>query len=325
MAVTLTQLSAFLCVVRRGSVTAAAEELVVTQPSVSAAVAALEREVGVQLTERAGRNVRPTAAGEAYARYAADVLGLLREGSEVAGEVSRGAGARLRISAVTTAGEYLAPALIQAFQEHHPELQVSLHVGNREEVFRRIETHEADVAISGQPPEDRDLEGVVFAQNEFALITAPGDPLAKRPWVAVEELGTTPWLMREEGSGTRRLVRDYLASHQLEPPQLTLGSNGAIKSAARVGLGIALQSQHAIQLELDFGLLTTIRPRGGLPKRSWYVVRSTVGPERDSVQAFTGYVTSRAARHALARAHGDEVKQTRRQLAKGKTSDRAAS
>ena len=318
MAVTLTQLSAFLSVVRRGSVTAAAEELVVTQPSVSAAVAALEREVGVQLTERAGRNVRPTAAGEVYARYAADVLGLLREGAEAAGEVASGASARLRISAVTTAGEYLAPALIQAFREHHPDLRVSLHVGNRKEVFRRVETHEADVAISGQPPEEGDLAGEAFADNEFALITRPDDPLAKRPWVAVEELAEIPWLMREQGSGTRRLCETYLAGHQIDPPKLTLGSNGAIKNASRVGLGIALQSRHAIQLELDFGLLGTIRPRGGLPKRSWYVVRSTVGPERDPVRAFVGFVESPAARHALARAHGDEIQQTRRGLARSR-------
>ena len=85
-----------------------------------------------------------------------------------------------------------------------------------------------------------------------------------------------------------------------------------------IGLGIALQSRHAIQLELDFGLLATIRPRGGLPKRAWYVVRTTIGPNRESVEAFTDYVTSPAARHALDRAHGDEVQQTRRQLARRK-------
>ena len=123
MAVTLTQLSAFLSVVRLGSVTAAAEELVVTQPSVSAAVAALERELGVQLTERAGRGVRPTAAGEVYARYAADVLGLLREGSETAAALARGAGRRLRITAVTTAGEHLLPTLLSSFRDEHPELR----------------------------------------------------------------------------------------------------------------------------------------------------------------------------------------------------------
>ena len=126
MAVTLTQLSAFLAVVRTGSVTAAAEELVVTQPSVSAAVAALERELGVELTERAGRGIKPTAAGEAYARYASDVVALLREGSEAAAEAARGVTDRVRVAAVTTAGEYLLPALIRGFREHRPDLDVSV-------------------------------------------------------------------------------------------------------------------------------------------------------------------------------------------------------
>ena len=315
LAVTLTQLSAFLAVVRNGSVTAAAEELVVTQPSVSAAVAALERELGVELTERAGRSIRPTPAGEAYARYAGDVVGLLEEGSEVAGEIARGVRSRLRISAVTTAGEYLLPPLIRNFREHHPELQVSLHVGNRDEVFRQLESHQADVAISGRPPEDRGFEGLPFADNEFALITAPGDPLAKRTWVGVDELADTPWLMREEGSGTRRLCDAYLSTHQLQPSLLTLGSNGAIKNAARMGLGIAVQSRTAVELELGLGLLETIRPRGGLPKRSWHVVRSLVGPSREPVDEFIAYVRSSAARHALARTHSDEIRQTRRRLA----------
>ena len=216
MAVTVTQLSAFLAVVRLGSVTAAAEELVVTQPSVSAAVAALEREVGVKLTERAGRGITPTPAGVAYARYATDVLALLKEGSDAAVEVASGAGRHLRIKAVTTAGEYLLPPLVRAFRERRPALEVSVHVGNRQEVFRRLGAREADVAISGRAPEGGDLEGVPFLDNEFVLITAPDDPLARRPWVAaVDELAAVPWLMREEGSGTRRLCELYLDSHQL--------------------------------------------------------------------------------------------------------------
>jgi DNA-binding transcriptional LysR family regulator len=306
----MTQLSSFLAVVRHGSVTAAAEELVVTQPSVSAAVAALERELGIKLTERVGRNVRPTRAGEAYARYAADVLGLLKEGSEVAGEVARGAGTRLRMAAVTTAGEYLLPPLIRSFREQHPELEVSLHVGNREEVFRRLESHEVDVAISGRAPERRGFEAIPFADNEVVLITAPGDPLAGRPWVDPNDLAATPWLMREQGSGTRRLCEVYLDSQGLRPPLLTLGSNGAIKNAARMGLGVALQSRVAVELELGFGLLATIHPRGGLPKRSWYVVSSTVGPRSEAVEAFSRYVRSAAARRALTEARGDEIEQT---------------
>lgn len=311
----MTQLSAFLAVVRHGSVTGAAEELVVTQPSVSAAVAALERELGVDLTERAGRSIRPTAAGEAYARYAADILALLKEGSEVVGKVAKGTGAPLRVTAVTTAGEYLLPPLLHAFREREPELEVSVHVGNREEVFRRLEAHEADVAISGQAPGERGFDGAAFLDNEFVLITSPDDPLAKRAWVAVDELAGTPWLMREQGSGTRRLCETYLDTHQLQPSMLTLGSNGAIKNAARMGLGVALQSREAVALELEVGLLETIRPRGGLPKRSWYVVRSTIGPGSELAAAFMEFVRSPAAGQALARSHGDEVKRTRGRLA----------
>lgn len=300
MAVTLTQLQAFLTVLRRGSVTAAAEELVVTQPSVSAAVSALEREVGVPLTERAGRGLRPTPAGAAYASYASDVLGLLDQGARVAREAALGQARTLRISAVTTAGEYLAPQLIQSFRERRPDLEISLDVGNREVVFRRLLDHEVDVAITGRIPDTERMVGYAFADNELVLITAAADPLAKRRWVAVEELEGRPWLVREPGSGTRTLCEEWLASRGLQPNLLTVGSNGAIKQAARAGLGVALQSRVAVELELELGLLSTISPRGGLPKRRWHVVRSAVGPVRVEVRAFMAFCASPAARHALA-------------------------
>ena len=299
MAVTLTQLVAFLTVVRRGSVTAAAEELVVTQPSVSAAVSALERELGVRLTERAGRTVRPTAAGDAYAPYASDVLGLLEQGARVARETEEAGPHSLRISAVTTAGEYVVPQLIQAFRERRPEVEISLDVGNRELVFQRVLDHKVDVAVTGRIPDEDRLVGVDFADNEFSLITAAGDPLARRRWVAIEELESRPWLLREPGSGTRTLCEEFLASRGIAPSVLTLGSNGAIKQAARAGLGVALQSRAAVELELKLGLLATITPRGGLPERRWHVVRSAVGPVREDVEAFMAFCTSPAARHAL--------------------------
>ncbi len=304
MAVTLTQLVAFLTVVRRGSVTAAAEELVVTQPSVSAAVSALERELGVELTERAGRTLRPTAAGSAYVPYASDVLGLLEQGARAAREAAAVEPHTLRLSAVTTAGEYLVPQLIQGFRERHPEVEISLDVGNRDVVFQRVLDHKVDVAITGRIPDDERLVGSDFAENEFVLITAAGDPLANRRWVAVEELSGRHWLLREPGSGTRTLCEEYLASHGIAPTVLTLGSNGAIKQAARAGLGLALQSRAAVELELETGVLATISPRGGLPQRRWHVVRSAVGPSRPDSEAFMAFCHTPAARHALARRVG---------------------
>ena len=301
MAVTLTQLHAFLAVARRGSVTAAAEELVVTQPSVSAAVTALEREVGVRLTERAGRSVRTTAAGAVYANYARDVLGLLDKGARAAREAAERQSRTLRISAVTTAGEFLVPQLIQAFRERRPDLEITLDVGNRDVVFRQLLDHHVDVAITGRIPDEEHMVGHAFADNEWVLITSPDDPLARRRWVAVEELAGRRWLVREPGSGTRTLCLDWLRSRELEPTILTLGSNGAIKQAVRSGLGVALQSRVAVKLELELGVLRTISPRGGMPRRRWYVVRAKVGPVREDVEAFMAFCGSAAAQHALER------------------------
>ncbi|MDQ6816840.1 MAG: LysR family transcriptional regulator [Actinomycetota bacterium] len=301
MAVTVTQLVAFLTVVRRGSVTAAAEQLVVTQPSVSAAIGALERELGVTLMERSGRGLRPTAAGMLYAPYAADVLGLLEEGARAARETSADGIRTLRIGAVTTAGEHLVAPLLRTFREGRGELEITLHVGNREDVFRRLLARELDVAITGRLPDDAALHGRPFAPNEIVLIAAPGDPLARSGTVAVQELAGRPWLMREPGSGTRTLCEEYLAASELTPRILTLGSNGAIKQAVALGLGLALAPRCAVQLELELGMLSTIRPGGGLPQRAWYVVRSAVGPVREEVTAFMEFAESRAAQHALSR------------------------
>lgn len=299
MAVTLTQLTAFLAVARRGSVTAAAEELFVTQPSVSAAVSALERELGVELTERVGRTLTPTPAGRAYMAYASDVIGLLERGRRAAREAAAPETQTLRVSAVTTAGEHLAPLLLQAFRERNPELEVMLDVGNRDTVFGRLAEHRVDVAITGRVPSELSLHGEPFAPNEIVLVTSASDPLARRRWVAAAELAARPWLVREPGSGTRAMCDDFLASHDLTPELLTLGSNGAIRQAVRVGLGVALVSKVAVKLELDHGLLALIRVRGGLPQRSWYVVRSDVGPVPDAVERFMKFAHSAAARRAL--------------------------
>jgi len=301
MAITLTQLRSFLAVLRTGSVTGAAEDLVVTQPSVSAAVSALSRELGVELTERIGRSIRPSSAGQAFAPYAADVIGLLDQGRRTAQEAAEIATRELRIAAVTTAGEHFVPQLMDAFSASYPETTLCLEVDNRQRVFDRVRTHQSDLAIAGRPPK----EGVVgepFLDNPIVLITAPGDPLAGRRDPRVEELGRSHWLLREEGSGTRTMTEEFLASNQLHPRLLTLGSNGAIKQAVRAGLGISLQSLLAVQLELDLGLLATIDVRQPLPRREWYLLGPQHGPVRPQAQQFMAFVRSEHGRHALERA-----------------------
>jgi LysR family transcriptional regulator, low CO2-responsive transcriptional regulator len=289
MAVTVTQLRAFLAVVRTGSVRAAAAELVVTQPSVSAAIAALSRELGADLTERAGRSVRPSAAGEAFAPYAAHVVGLLAEGEQAVREVSAGESRELRIAAVTTAAEHLLPALLGGFTRGNPGVRLAIDVGNRERVFRRLAAHEADVAIAGRAPPDAGLVSARFRDNTMVVITQPGDPLAAGASVDLAELADRTWLLREEGSGTRAYNEALIARLDLRPRILTLGSNGAIKAAVRAGLGVAALSRDAVALELDAHLLVTVAV-AGLPQREWFAHRASVGPVRPAVAEFLTYL-----------------------------------
>jgi DNA-binding transcriptional LysR family regulator len=292
VSITLTQLRSFLAVVRGGSVTAAAEALVVTQPSVSAAVTALSREVGARLLERDGRGVRPTPAGRAFAAYAADVIGLLEEGGRAAREVEADAALALTIAAVTTAAESFVPPLMRAFAVAHPQVRLTLEVGNRDRVLELVLGHEADVAIGGRPPTDPRIESTAFAANEMVLITAAEDRLAARPSVAPAELGTRRWLLREPGSGTRVVNEDFLAAAGFDAQTMTIGSNGAIKQAARAGLGVSFVSRVSAATEIDAGLLGVIALASGPPARHWYAMRSSVGPPRPVVSDFLAFVAA---------------------------------
>ncbi len=242
----MTQLRSFLAVVRTGSVSAAASELVVTQPSVSAAVSSLSRELGVSLLERDGRGVRPSAAGIEFAAYAADVIGLLDEGSRAAKAAERSSGLGLRIAAVTTAAESFVPPLMQEFATLHPEVGLGLEVGNRDRVLSIVLGHEADVAIAGRPPRDPRIVSHAIRANELVLVASADDPLATEAPVELEALEGRRWLLREPGSGTRLVNEEFIAGAGIAVETLTLGSNGAIRQAARAGLGVSFVSRDAV-------------------------------------------------------------------------------
>lgn len=289
MAITLTQLRAFLAVKRTGSVHAAAGQLIVSQPAVSAAVAALAREIGADLFERHGRGVRATEAAEAFAPYAAQVLGLLDEGRQAAQDAAHPESSRIRLVAVNTAGEYLVPPLLQAYRRRHPGMHVLLEIGNRSAVFERLESRRADVGIGGRPP-GRGLVGQPFLDNELVVV-GKEVPL---------DLARTPWLLREEGSGTRSATERLLADLELSDAELlTLGSNGAIKQGLAIGLGVTLISVHAVGRELRDGSLVRITVPGTPLVRPWHVLFPAGGPRRPAVTEFGDFLRSEDARLAI--------------------------
>jgi len=285
--VTFGQLNTFLAVARTGSVRGAAAALVVTEPAVSAAVGALQRDLGVELVTRQGRGVTLTPAGETLARYAAELLGLRDQALREIREVRA-----LRLAAVTTAGEYVVPPLLKAFRSEQPGVEVTLEVGNRAEVFERLVLRQVDLAIGGRPPAGSGIECVAFLDYRLVVVTAADHP--------VSDPADETWLLRERGSGTRATVEAFLEDTGIAPRStMTLGSNGAVKQAVAVGLGITLLSNHAAGPELGAGTLVRVPVPGSPLRRSWYVLQRAGTPLMPEAAAFRAFCRSRAAKAAV--------------------------
>lgn len=296
---TLSQLRTFHEVARARSIQGAAEALYVTSPTVSAAVAALRDELGADLLERDGRGIRLTEAGRELARYAAHILGLVERATLAVQEAAGGAG-RLRLVAVTTAGEYVLPPLLGLFRRRNPEVEISLEVGNRSQVFQRLMDHEADLGIGGRAlyPE---LTAERILSNRLVVVGRPDHPLVEQDTIRIEELATETWLLREPGSGTRQTTQEFLRDQGLEAPStLTLGSNGAIREAAAVGLGITLTSVHAVGHDLQSGRLAQLPVDGTPLERPWHVLYVPDADPPPTVKAFLELLRSDEAAQALA-------------------------
>jgi DNA-binding transcriptional LysR family regulator len=192
----------------------------------------------------------------------------------VRGEAHSGHG-QVRLAAVTTAGEHVLPTVLASFRAEHPGIELGLEVGTREHVWELLATHEADLVIAGRAPAA--LGAVVRAVRRNALIVVASPGVA-----AGFDLERTTWLMRETGSGTRETCEALLASLDVEPPTLTLGSNGAVVAGAAAGLGATLVSGDAVRGLLAAGDLVEVPVPHTPMRRPWHAVtnpRATAGTE----------------------------------------------
>lgn len=285
----LNQLRMYLEVARTGSVREAAETLVVSQPAVSAALAGLQREVGAALVARNGRGLVLTEAGEELAVYGRRIFALIAEGTQRARHASESETRRLRIAAVTTAAEYLAPELLRRFREREPDLEVELEVGNHARVWDRLAHWEVDLVLAGRPPAGQPFRTVATRAHELVVIAA-----ADRTFDAAT-LAQTVWLVREPGSGTRAATEDVLGQLGIDPPRLTINSNGAIQACVRAGLGVSLASRDAVDGEVSAGTLQAV-PTSLTPlARNWHLVTATDRDVPGSASRFLAFVAETAA------------------------------
>lgn len=277
---TLGQLRTFLAVVDAGSVRGAAERLVVTQPAVSSALAALSTEVGVALVARDGRGLRLTSAGLAFAGHVRQALGLLEQAVNAAAGHDDPERGQVRLAAVTTAGERIVPRLLASFRQRFPEAGVVLEVGNRRRLWGLLAARQVDLAIGGRPPAGEPFVTLATRPNDLVVVAPPDGSGEAVRHVGLDEMARATWLLREPGSGTRGTTEELLRELELDARVLTVGSNVAILESVQVGLGITLLSRDAAAAELEAGSLQEWR-HGRLPlHREWHVV-GRAGEELD--------------------------------------------
>ena len=270
--VTLRQLQVFEAIYRLGSFTRAAEELFLTQPTLSMQVRKLTDVVGVPLLEHVGRNVQPTEAGDrVYAACRNMFETLVNLDTEIANLKGLTKG-RLRMCVVTTA-KYLATELLGEFSREYPGIELSLTVTNRETLLERMASNEDDLYIMGQVPEGLDVKSYQFAPNPLVLLAPRNHPLVGKKNIKLEEIAEEPFIIREPGSGIRDATFRRFESKGLKPNvRMELGNTEAIKHAIFGGLGISVMSLHTLALEGVDGPLAVLDVEGFPILRNWYLV-----------------------------------------------------
>jgi DNA-binding transcriptional LysR family regulator len=289
--VTLRQLRTFKTVADLSSFSLAAQQLRLSQPSVSYQVKELEEAIGMQLLDRLGKKVQLTEAGSvlySYARRALDVLDEASLALEEMHGIKRGS---LRVGASTTVGIYLLPAALGAFKKLHPGLVISLEIGTRARVQEQVLLNELDLAVVGPALKDPDLAILPFISDELVVVAPANHKLAGRRGLALKDLQDQPFVMREPASGSRsELEKAARKAGAKLNVAMELGSNGAIKHAVESGLGLAVISRYACALELSGGRLVELDVRGFPIRRDWHIVHLRRRRLPTSVLAFIEFL-----------------------------------
>jgi DNA-binding transcriptional LysR family regulator len=253
------RLQVFHTVARLLSFTKAAETLHMTQPAVTFQIRQLEEYFNTRLFDRTHNRINLTAAGERVFEYADKIISLYAEMDNRVREMTGDVSGILIIGASTTIAEYVLPSLLGEFRERHGDINIRLRVSNSMGIVHMVEDNSVDVGIVESPVTNKNLVVDVCWHDKLVFICSPQHPLAKKSKITVEDLVGPPFICREEGSGTREFICEYLVRNNMQLHDLNLslevGNPEAIKSAVEAGLGVAIVSQATIVKELKLGTL----------------------------------------------------------------------
>lgn len=252
---TLRQLEILVEVYRHGSISAAAEALNLSQPTLSMQLKKLAGQNDIQLYNQVGKKLVFTEAGEVFVRSAQSILRELANLNTQLSELHGLTRGTLKLAVVTSA-KYFTPHLLGPFCERYPGIDVQLKIGNREQVVERLKAADDDFYVFSHTPELGHLSAIEFLPNPLVPIVATDHPLAKRTDLTLNDLLNEPFLMREHGSGTRYVIDRFLEKQKVKlNERMTIESNEAIKHCVMSHLGMSILSAHALSFGGDEGIV----------------------------------------------------------------------
>jgi len=267
---TLHQLKVFEAAARHGSFTRAAEELFLTQPTISMQIKQLTKSVGIPLFEQVGKRLYLTDAGRELFATCQEIFKILAAFEMKVADLKGLKQGQLRLAVITTA-KYFIPRLLGAFCQLYPGIEIALQVTNHEGILERMTNNQDDLYIMSQIPENLDINYQEFLENPLIVLAPINHPLAGEKNIPISRLANEPFIMREPGSGTRRAVQKLFEENNVEVKvKLELGSNEAIKQAIAGGLGISVLSRHTLMPYAED--LTVLDVEHFPIKRNWYMV-----------------------------------------------------
>lgn len=267
---TLHQLKVFEAAARHSSFTRAAEELFLTQPTVSMQIKQLTKSVGLPLFEQVGKRLFLTEAGRELFATCREIFKTIAQFEMKVADLKGLKQGQLRLAVITTA-KYIIPRLLGPFCQIYPGIEISLQVTNHERILERMVGNLDDLYIMSQVPDNTEVNFEPFLENPLVVIAPKNHPLSHEKDIPIQRLTDEPFIMREPGSGTRRVVQNLLDEQGVKVKvKLELGSNEAIKQAIAGGLGISALSRHTLLTDsAEFSILDVQH----FPiKRTWYIV-----------------------------------------------------
>ncbi|MDI1472441.1 MAG: selenium metabolism-associated LysR family transcriptional regulator [Thermodesulfovibrio sp.] len=267
-------LKIFVSVYKNKSFSKAANQNFLTQPTVSEHIKNLETYLNCKLFDRVGKKIIPTKEADILYEHALEIIDKLQNLKENIEKIKKIPSGKILIGASTIPGTYILPSFIASFKKFYPDINIQINISDSQNVINSIFSGDILLGFVGTKINNSLIDYIPFVEDEL-VVASPN--FFDKSFIDVTELLEYPFIVREEGSGTRKETEKWLNHLGIKLENLnivcTLGSTDAVKQAIKKGIGISILSIHAIKDEIECGKLKALRIKGNEIKRTFYIAK----------------------------------------------------